>query len=155
MPAGRPTEYTPAILKKAQKYLDECEDEEVQVVKQSGNNKSGGYEMFDSRLKVKLPSIEGLSRYLNVSRDSLYEWSSKHVEFSDILEDVRAEQAQRLINNGLSGDYNSTITKLMLSKHGYSDKTELTGANGEAIQLEWLSKSSTNRGNGPKDSTPA
>ena len=82
-----------------------------------------------------LPSIEGLARYLEVSRDTLYEWEKQYPEFSDILEAVRAEQADRLINNGLSGDYNPTITKLMLSKHGYSDKTDITTA-GQPLNMD-------------------
>ncbi len=130
---GRPTEYTSALLAKAQEYLAECEDEEVQVVKQSNSEK--GYEMYDNRLKVKLPSIEGLARYLGVARSSIYLWADEHQEFSDILEAIKAEQAERLINNGLSGDYNSTIAKLILTKHGYSDKseTDLT-SKGEKIE---------------------
>ena len=62
--------------------------------------------------------------FLRVNRDTLYAWTETHTEFSDISDDIRAEQANRLISDGLSGDYNSTITKLMLAKHGYSDKTE-------------------------------
>jgi hypothetical protein len=30
-----------------------------------------------------------------------------------------------LIDGGLIGDFNPTITKLMLTKHGYSDKQEV------------------------------
>jgi DNA-binding transcriptional regulator YiaG len=119
---GRPTEYGPELLKKAQEYLANCKDETAQIVKQANSEK--GYEMYENKLKVKLPSIEGLARFLNVSRSTLYEWEKEYPEFSDILEAIKAEQAERLINNGLSGDYNSTIAKLILTKHGYSDKTE-------------------------------
>ncbi|WP_415843310.1 terminase small subunit [Xenorhabdus thuongxuanensis] len=31
----------------------------------------------------------------------------------------------KLINKGLTGDFNSTIAKMMLTKHGYSDKQEI------------------------------
>ena len=40
------------------------------------------------------------------------------------MESLGAEQEDRLINNGLSGDYTSPISKLLLSKHGYSEKVE-------------------------------
>lgn len=126
MPAGRPTEYTEKILKKAKKYLDLCKDEET--IKAIGEK-----EVF--RLKVKLPSIEGLARFLSVARSTIYEWEKEHEEFSDILEDVKTEQAERLINNGLSGDYNSTIAKLILTKHDYSDKSE-TDITSKGKQLE-------------------
>jgi hypothetical protein len=120
MSAGRPIEYSETILEQAQEYLDSCEDEEYDWTKTSGD-KSTSYE---HRITVKLPSIEGLARHLKVARSTIYEWESKYPEFSDILEDIRAEQAQRLIEKGLSGDYNSTISKLILTKHGYSDKSE-------------------------------
>ncbi|HEX8266967.1 MAG TPA: terminase small subunit [Pyrinomonadaceae bacterium] len=120
MPAGRPIEYSEEILEKAQEYLDLCIDEEFDWTKTNGD-KSTSYE---HRIKVKLPSIEGLAVYLKVARSTIYEWEKIYPEFSDILEDIKAEQAQRLINNGLSGDYNPTISKLILTKHGYSDKSE-------------------------------
>lgn len=100
---GRPTEYNEEILNKAKEYLESCTDTDK---------------------GVKLPSIEGLARYLQIARSTLYLWEKEHQDFSDILEDIKTEQAERLINNGLSGNYNSTITKLILTKHGYSDKTE-------------------------------
>ena len=119
---GRPTEYTPEIIVKSNEYLDLCQDDLVTTVKQANSEK--GYEMYDNKLKVKLPSIEGLARYLGVARSSIYLWAGEHQEFSDILEAIKAEQAERLINNGLSGDYNPTKAKLILTKHGYSDKIE-------------------------------
>lgn len=131
MPAGRPTDYSSDLLEKAQEYLALCQDEEVQVVKLSNEEK--GYVSYENKLKVKLPSIEGLARFLGIARSSVYLYAEQHQEFSDILEDIKAEQAQRLINNGLSGDYNSTISKLILTKHGYSDKQEITGADGKDL----------------------
>lgn len=38
---------------------------------------------------------------------------------------MRAAQASQLLQNGLVNHYNSTITKLMLTKLGYSDKREV------------------------------
>jgi hypothetical protein len=35
-----------------------------------------------------------------------------------------AKQERELLNGSLKGDYNATISKLMLTKHGYSDKVE-------------------------------
>ena len=122
MEVGRPTDYTPQLLTKAQEYLSSCKDEELLVVKQTNSEK--GYQMYDNKLKVKLPSIEGLAVYLRVARSSIYLWAELYPEFSDILEAIKAVQAERLINNGLSGDYNSTIAKLILTKHGYADKME-------------------------------
>lgn len=124
--AGRPTDYSKEIQKKAENYLLECEDEEVQ---QTVGLSAKGTELYKTKLNVNLPTIEGLSAYLKVNRDTLYEWAKHHPEFSDTLEDIKAEQAKRLVNSGLSGDYNPTIAKLMLSSnHGMSERTDITSA---------------------------
>lgn len=120
---GRPTDYSDKVLKAAKKYLKECEDEPVQ---ETIGLSAKGTELYKNKLNVNLPTIEGLSAYLKVNRDTLYEWAKIHKEFSDTLEDIKAEQAKRLINSGLSGDYNSTIAKLILSSnHGMREKTDV------------------------------
>lgn len=85
-----------------------------------------------------VPNIAGLACYLNISRSTIYEWSSSNVEFSDIVEGILALQENKLLNCGLKGEFNPAITKLMLSKHGYADKqeTELSGKNGGAIETD-------------------
>jgi len=122
MTAGRPTSYSEEIIEKANKYIDQSKDTDIQVIKQSNAEK--GYEMYENKLKVNIPTIEGLAVYLGVARSTIYEWQKEHKEFSDILEKLLAIQAERLMNNGLSGDYNSTIAKVILTKHGYVDKQE-------------------------------
>jgi DNA-packaging protein gp3 len=77
-----------------------------------------------------LPTIEGLAVHLGVWRSTLYDWADPksdvyHKEFHDIFEQLRAAQASQLLQNGLVNNYNSTITKLMLTKHGYNDKSEV------------------------------
>lgn len=120
---GRPTKYKEEYILKVDEYLKSRQDEEVQVVKQANVEK--GYKMFDNKLKVKLPTIEGFARFINVNKTTLYEWESSYPEFSNALEKIRTEQQERLINAGLSGDYNSTIAKLILSSnHGMREKSE-------------------------------
>lgn len=120
---GRPTSYDPKFIDSVYEYLDECTDEEVQLVRQSNAEK--GYEMYDNKLKVRLPTIEGFARFIGVNKSSLYEWEKIYPQFSDALDIIRTEQKERLINSGLSGDYNSTIAKLILSSnHGMAEKTE-------------------------------
>lgn len=119
MSAGRPTEYNEKVLEKAREYLALCVDEQYDWTKTVGASTS-----YEYKIKVKLPSIEGLAKYLGIARSTVYEWKEIYSDFSDILEEILAEQAERLINNGLSGNYNPTISKLILTKHGYSDKQE-------------------------------
>lgn len=120
---GRPSEYKEEYIDKADEYLAICQDEDKKVIKQSSEK----YEMYDNKLKVHLPTIEGFALFLNVNKTSLYEWEKIHPDFSNALSKIRTEQQKRLIDNGLSGDYNSTIAKLILSaNHGMREKSDIT-----------------------------
>jgi hypothetical protein len=103
MPAGRPTIYGDNILKMARGYLTSFKD------------------MGDV-----VPSIAGLACVLGVTRETCRAWSNdpSKAEFSAILEELAQRQERELLNNGLAGNFNAPITKMMLTKHGYSDKVE-------------------------------
>lgn len=92
-----------ATLKKAREYL------------KGGYKNDGGI----------IPSISGLSLYVNCSRSSLYNYADKSEEFKDTLDMIKAIQENELLNKGLTGEFNATIAKLMLSNHGYNDKQQL------------------------------
>lgn len=114
---GRPTDYSKEILDKAQNYIDTWV-----------NSPRAG--------RKNLPKVAGLAIELGVHRDTIYEWSKEHKEFSDILDNLLALQEEELIERGLEGSFNPTITKLMLTKHGYTDKSDLT-TGGEKINLSF------------------
>jgi len=117
---GRPTKYSDTYVKKTKEYVDSCNDELVQVV----SGESEKFTAFKEKVRVNLPTIEGLAIYLKLHKDTIYEWEKKYKQFSDVINILRAKQVERLINNGLSGDYNPIIAKVLLSKQGYSEKTE-------------------------------
>jgi hypothetical protein len=83
-----------------------------------------------------MPSAVGLARVLRIHRSTLYDWAEKSKEFSDILEDINTQQELELLNKGITGVFNSQITKLALGKHGYHDKQELGGFEGEDITFK-------------------
>lgn len=100
MPKGRPTDYTPELLALAHDYVENCPD--------------------------KIHSIEGLADHIGITRKTVYEWikDPEKSDFCYIYDTVLKKQGKTLINKGLDGEFNATITKLMLTKHGYSDKIE-------------------------------
>ena len=114
-PGGRPTKYTPELIIKAKQYVED------------------GYGIF--------PSIAGMCCELDISRECAYDLAKQHQEFSDILETISRKQERLLLEKGLNSEYNSTISKLVLTKHGYSDKTEtkldidMTGLSDEQLEI--------------------
>lgn len=99
---GRPTKLTDELIAKAREYIYD----------------------FRSSDDV-IPTIEGLAYYLEIARSTLYKYEADSPDFSDIAERVRQLQAKMLINGGLMGDFNASIAKVMMTKHGYSDKQEI------------------------------
>jgi hypothetical protein len=120
-PVGRPTIFDDSVMVRAIDYIESCED--VEETKMTGQSDS--FTKYETKLKVNIPTIEGLARYLKIHRSTLYAWQKEKPEFSDIIEQLQQKQVERLLNMGLSGDYNSTIAKVLLTKHGYNDKTEI------------------------------
>lgn len=113
---GRPTDYSEQTIVKAVAYINSCRDR---------------------KKDVNIPTIEGLAIYLGVTRSTVYEWKDEYKGFSDILGLLMQEQGMRLINKGLSGKYNPTIAKLILSKHGYKDQVGLSGeGEGSPIKVD-------------------
>lgn len=98
---GRPTAYNDEIQAKADAYVD------------------GGFiECGDV-----VPSRAGLALELGVARETLSNWE-KHPAFLGTLRKVSSLQERISLNGGLKGDLNSTIVKLLLANHGYSDKVQ-------------------------------
>ena len=119
---GRPTKYLEEYNNKVDEYLELHQDKELERVRLKSEK---GYEKIDYVLRVNLPTIEGFARFIGVNKTTLYEWDKKYPDFSNSLDKIRIEQQTRLINEGLAGNYNPTIAKLILSSnHGMREKTE-------------------------------
>lgn len=110
---GRPTKYTDDILETMEWYMNE------------GYLKDGDV----------IPTVEGLAEHVSVTRKTLYEWASDESKqnFCDTLDKLRKRQERILKNKGLSGDFNSLITKMLLSaNHNVVEKTakDVTSSDG-------------------------
>lgn len=112
MPVGRPTKYNQELVDRAQAYVDDFTPD------------------AKNPLGEVVPTIAGLACVLKISRETIYDWSkcAEKRRFSDIVGEIMVKQEKMLFRGGLNGDYNASITKLALTKHGYSDKqtTDLT-----------------------------
>ncbi len=148
---GQPTAYKgAATIKASRAFLDSCYDfksvlarvgdktVQVKVKGKKGqpdswkDEKRPEYRVLDT---VRLPTIEGLALHLKIHRDTLYSWEKTHPEFSDIMEELRQRQANALIHHGVEGRYNSTIAKVLLTKHGYREGIEQSGPGGGPIEV--------------------
>lgn len=128
---GRPTIYGQSILDKAEAYLITCEDELGEFHKTRGINSDS----YERTRRVRLPTIEGLALALDINKTTIFEWDKKYPEFSNLINRLRDKQADALINNGLSGEYNPMIAKVLLTKHGYREEQGIVGKDGGAINI--------------------
>jgi hypothetical protein len=115
--AGRPSDYTPEIVEKAWAYVN------------------GGWEEVGD----PVPSVAGLACEIGIRRETCHAWAKDETkEFSNILSAIAEKQERQLLRGGLSNVFNASITKMMMTKHGYSDatKNEVSGPEGGAIPVE-------------------
>jgi len=74
-----------------------------------------------------VPSVVGLCNFIGVSKSTIYTWKEDKASdiLLDTLEEINEIQHIMLVSGGLSNAMNATIVKLMLSNHGYSEKSEI------------------------------
>lgn len=146
---ARPVEYNETVVKLAEEYISQCVDDIEEYHKTRGE-KSDTYERL---VRVKMPTLEGLAVHLGIARKTIYNWADTYPEFLHVIEKLQAIQADRLLNNGLSGDYNPTIAKVLLTKHGYREGTDVTtdGSKLPTPIINVLSNDSNQEGNGVEE----
>ena len=97
-PVGRPTKYNEELQEQANDYLFNWSDRDA------------------------VPSRVGLCCYIGISKHTSFEWEKLYPEFSATLAAVETLQEHTAMNKGITGEFNSTIVKLVLANHGYSDR---------------------------------
>ena len=132
---GRPSEYKPEYVEKVDEYLATRVDEQYQLLKTEGYKTTS----WENKIKVKLPTLEDFAQVLGCTHKTLTEWEKVNPEFLLALDKIRNEQKKRLLDSGLSGDYNSTIAKLILSSnHGMTEKSEVDHTGIVNLVIEFL-----------------
>lgn len=114
---GRPTLYTPEVIKQINEYLKTAVPENMQI-----------------------PTVEGIAIRLGISRDTLYEWAKVHKEFSDTIDLLKMKQKEALVQTGIFGgkEVNATIIALLLKVNHDMIETErkqLVGADNEKLEI--------------------
>lgn len=113
---GRPTNCTEEVIALAWGYIDKF-----------------------SEYGHAVPSVVGLCSVINRSRASVYLWAKDDTGgFSDILAKINEAQELVTFNKSLTGEYNATIAKLLLGKHGYHDKSDVSATVTELSHEQWL-----------------
>jgi len=115
--AGRPTKYTPELLEKAEHYL----------------NNYGEYGDV-------MPMLCGLAIAIGVCKDTVQAWSKDEdkAAFSVLVKGVMNSQESVLFNEALKGEFNASIAKLALTKHGYTDKVEQDNTHRGDMGGKWV-----------------
>jgi hypothetical protein len=91
---GRPTKYKPEYCKQLIDFFNRPLTIKGFEGKQYGNT---------------LPTFERFAADINVNMSSLTEWRNKHEDFSTAYKICKLIQKDFLIQNGLTGRYNSTF----------------------------------------------
>ena len=105
---GRPTKYNHEILDKARHYLDNYQE-----------------------LGDPIPSLAGLAQELEINKETAWAWGKdkNKSKFSKVLKELKQAQERALLAGGLNSSLNTTITKMCLTKHGYTDNPQANQAN--------------------------
>jgi DNA-binding XRE family transcriptional regulator len=103
----RPSKYTPELVAKAKHYLENWHTPEIGDV---------------------IPMLCSLACYIDVDKKTLERWEKEEgdekQEICLVCARVRELQEKVLINKGLSRVSDASLSKLLLMKHGYSDRIE-------------------------------
>ena len=117
--------YKPEYLGKVDEYLNSCKDRNVKVIKTKSDKK--GFVTYENKLKVKIPTKTEFAKILGVRKKTILAWGKLNQDFGMALNRIHSEQKQKVLNKGLSGEYNPLIARLILStNHGMKERHDNT-----------------------------
>ena len=99
---GSPTKYTPEFIEKAEEYAEKWEE-----------------------LGDPVPMLCGLAVHCGVTKETVSRYRKKHDDFDQLCARVMAEQEKVLLQKGLTRKHDNSLTKLMLMRHGYNERTQV------------------------------
>ena len=130
----RPSKYDPVWVEEAfEEYLDEYTREQFIKLEKAHSESSSSSDWqeressstsYERKLYCKVPSETSFARWLGIWTSTLFEWREKFPEFADIIERLLEVQKDFLLDWSISWRLNPLIAKLLLSKHGITERTE-------------------------------
>jgi hypothetical protein len=101
---GAPTRYTPELIEKAKEYIERWEE-----------------------LGDPVPMLCGMYVHCGIHKGLGSKWrgDAEKVEFHELCARVEVQQERELLRKGLIRSTDSSLTKLMLMRHGYTDRQEI------------------------------
>lgn len=131
---GRPTKWSEEVPVLMWNYLENTKDEMIKT-------------QFGVKVVPNIPMIIGVALEMGINEDTLDKWYNKfkaksskdqtvdELSFVGAFDSIKAEQAKRLVNNGLGKSYDSNFAKFLLSSnHGMTDRLDLT-SKGKGISM--------------------
>jgi len=117
---GRPTKYDQQItIAKIEEYL-----------------------ITTGREQTELPTVEGLADYLDVTSETIRQWSKTYPDFSLTLKKLVDKQKIQLMNDGMYGgkEVNAAMAIFLLkANHGLSDGSQiLQQFNTNNLEVKWI-----------------
>lgn len=131
---GRPTSYKPEYC---QEIIDFFSCRPYEVTK---DFKHGRQEIPN-----ELPTMIKFAMKIGVDTDTLVQWSHHQEDFTVAYKKAKKLQEQFISENAIRNNYNAAFAIFMLKNiskwrdeedKSWSDKTELTGENGEPLQIK-------------------
>ena len=102
MPGGRPSQFSEEHIRLAQEYIDTWKE-----------------------LGDEVPQLAGLAEHCGICKDTRLKYEKVSEEFAVLCARVRLMQEKALINKGLARKADSSLCKLLLMKHGYTDRQQV------------------------------
>lgn len=99
---GAPSKYTPELLEKAYEY--------AKTWKALGD---------------PVPMLCGLACHCGIHKQTISKYRKEHDEFDVLCARVEEEQERVLLTMGLTRKHDNSLTKLMLMRHGYNERTQV------------------------------
>jgi len=108
---ARPTKYKDEFVKAAEDYLDEC------------------------RANKRVPWLEELAARLDVTEQTIWNWTKEREEFFDAVDKIKDHQRMALKTLGLKSPH--VITFLLEANHGMmrTEKRQIETPDGEGLTL--------------------